>query len=375
MKLGIITHAVHNISDGKTYAYEPYVREMNLWAEFVDEIIIVAPVVNKNITSLEAPYLHKKLSVIKILNFNSITIKNKLRSFFVIPIICWEIFKLMKKVNHIHLRCPGNVGLLGCFVQVLFPKKTKTVKYAGNWDPKSRQPLSYRIQKWIVSNTFLTKNCKVLVYGEWENQSKNILPFFTASYKSSEIIEMPKKNLLPIIKFIFVGTFSEGKQPLLSVKTIENLLSKKLEVQLDMYGNGVKFNEIKKYIIENKLEKNVFLHGSKTKEVVKKAFQAAHFLIFISKSEGWPKVVAEAMFWRCLPISSNVSCVDFMLNKGKRGTTVKPDILIDDLVVIICQYIENEDLYQEKVFLAQQWSQKYTLEKFSLEIKKLLLDV
>ena len=69
---------------------------------------------------------------------------------------------------------------------------------------------------------------------------------------------------------------------------------------------------------------------------MKKAFIEAHFLIFISKSEGWPKVVAEAMFWKCLPISTDVSCVAYMLDYGKRGTIVSPNVLIDDLVMNYC---------------------------------------
>ena len=44
--------------------------------------------------------------------------------------------------------------------------------------------------------------------------------------------------------------------------------------------------------------------GIRVKENIKKAYKRAHFLVFISKSEGWPKVVAEAMFWKCLPIST-----------------------------------------------------------------------
>ena len=36
-------------------------------------------------------------------------------------------------------------------------------------------------------------------------------------------------------------------------------------------------------------------------------------------SEGWPKVIAEGMFWGCLPIATRVSCVPNMLNNGKRG--------------------------------------------------------
>lgn len=374
MKFAIITHAVHKKVNNTLFAYEPYVREMNLWSKYVEKVKIISPISFENISTIEEKYQHKEVSFLKIPSFNIVTFSNMVKSIFVIPVILFRILKVMIWADHIHLRCPGNIGLLGCFVQILFPSKPKTVKYAGNWDPRSIQPFSYRLQKKIISNTFLTRNCKVLVYGEWKNQSKNIVPFFTASYYNNELEEIPKKNLNSLIKFIFVGTFSEGKQPLLSVKTIALLKSKKHNVQLDMYGNGVEFNKVKKYIRDNNLSDFVILHGNQPKEKIKKAYQKAHFLLFISKSEGWPKVVAEAMFWRCLPISSDVSCVRSMLDIGKRGVVLNANATISEIYEIVGHFMKNPEDYQKKALKAQEWSQTYTLDKFELQIKKLLND-
>lgn len=374
MKFLIITHVLHKIKNNKAYAYEPYVREMNLWLKNVSETRIIAPVVRNKVSPIEIPYNVNNIKIIKIPSFNVLDYSNQIKTLFKTPFILYKIFLACFWADHIHLRCPGNIGLLGCFVQILFPLKPKTVKYAGNWDPKSKQPLSYRLQKWIISNTFLTRNCKVLVYGEWENQSKNIVPFFTASYTNDEIVKIENKNLSATINFIFVGSFTASKQPLLSVKVIEKLLAKKINVQLDMYGDGVEFSEVKKYVEQNNLQKSVVLHGNKTKEVVKKAYQKAHFLIFISKSEGWPKVVAEAMFWSCLPISSSVSCVANMLGNGSRGTIVASETNENSIVKIIEDYLKDTKEYEKQVLNAKKWSQEYTLEKFSIEIKKILLN-
>ena len=374
MKFTIITHTLHKSKNDKLFAYEPYVREMNLWLQNVSETRIVAPISEGKIRAIEASYNANNIHIKKIPSFNVLSLKTKILSILKIPLILIEIIKACFWADHIHLRCPGNVGLLGCFVQILFPSKPKTVKYAGNWDPKSKQPFSYRMQKWIVSNTFLTKNCKVLVYGEWENQTKNIVPFFTASYVNNEITEIKEKDFSSKINFIFVGAFTKGKQPLLSVKVIEKLIAKKINVQLDMYGNGSEFTTVDEYLRINKLSNNVFLHGNQSKEVVKKAYKKAHFLIFISKSEGWPKVVAEAMFWSCLPISSKVSCVKSMLGNGTRGNIVNSNVKENEIVTIVENYIKNNNLYQQQVLDAKNWSQQYTLEKFSSEIKKLLLN-
>ncbi|MCI2228398.1 glycosyltransferase family 4 protein [Polaribacter sp. MSW13] len=372
MKFGIITHAVHKVKDGQIYGYEPYVREMNLWTKYVDEIIILAPITKKEISSIEIAYQHPNIKVVEILNFDITSFKNLLKSILIIPQICSLIYRVMKEVNHIHLRCPGNVGLLGCLVQIAFPSKQKTAKYAGNWDPKSKQPLSYKFQKWLLSNTFLTKNMKVLVYGDWPNQTKNIIPFFTASYHQDEMIAIPPKNVNQQIQLIFVGGLTVGKQPLISVKATHQLLKKGYEVVLHIYGDGVQRTELEAYVKVHQLESKVVLHGNVEKDVVKRAFQASHFLIFISKSEGWPKVVAEAMFWECLPITSKVSCVPYMLGDNTRGRVV--DSNVDEVVSAIEAYLQTPNRYLEHAANAKQWSRQFTLGKFEQEIKKLLLN-
>lgn len=370
MKFLIITHTPHKILGNQIFAYEPYVREMNLWLENVTVTKVISPILKRSPRSIDTFYKSKKVNHINIPGINFIGIKNKIVSIFNLPFIFYKIFINCFWADHIHLRCPGNIGLMGCLVQLFFPNKIKTVKYAGNWDPKSKQPLSYRIQKWIVSNTFLTHNCKVLVYGKWEKQSKNIFPFFTATYKESDIITFPIKNLNDRIKIIFVGAFTKSKQPMLSIKATQELSRLGYNVELNMYGDGSEFETIKKYIENNNLGKLIFLHGNQEKEIIKKAFQEAHFLIFVSKSEGWPKVVAEAMFWGCVPISSIVSCIPYMLDYGKRGVLVNP--VVDEIIVSLEEYIFDENKYKIISNLAMDWSQKYTLDLFSKEIKTLI---
>ena len=372
MNFLVITHAIHKYKNDKIFAYEPYVREMNIWFKNLDKITILCPVKKNEVEKIDSSYNYKKINFKNLKDFDITTSKNLFKSLLVIPKNILVVFKAMRKADHIHLRCPGNMAFLGCMVQILFPFKKKTVKYAGNWDPNSKQPLTYRIQKWIISNTFLTRNCKVLVYGEWANQSKNIVPFFTASYNKSEIEPIENKSLTGIIKFIFVGAFTKGKQPFLCVRIIENLISKGYNVQLDMFGNGEEFLKIQEYIHLNSLSENIILHGNQPKNVVKKAFIKSHFLLFISKSEGWPKVVAEAMFWKCLPIASNVSCVNYMLDSGNRGIVVDANINEKILLENIISILNDNTAYQKKVMQAQEWSQNYTLDKFEVEIKKLI---
>ena len=370
VKFLIITHVQHISKDHLFFGYAPYVNEMNLWTKYCDEVIIVAPLSKEKLNPIYAAYVAKKLIFVKIPSFSLVNFKEIIFSFFAIPIILWKLVVAMRKADHIHLRCPGNIGLLASIVQIFFPKKIKTAKYAGNWDPKSKQPWSYRMQKWLLSSTFLTKNMQVLVYGEWENQSKNIKPFFTATYKNSDITETEVKDLNGIIRFLFVGTLSPGKQPLYALELVYNLHKKGYSVHLDFYGEGNQRNSVESYITKNQLQEVVHLKGNQAKEDVEKAYKESHFLILPSKSEGWPKVVAEAMFWNCLPIVTKVSCVPYMLENGNRGILLNEDLDTD--VQQVVAVIEKPLLYKEITRQATEWSRQFTTDKFEREIKKLL---
>lgn len=368
MKFLIIGHAAHKIQLNKVYSYAPYVREMNLWLKNVDSVDIVAPFSTEKISKIDLPYNHNQLGLIKIPSLAFTSFKSAFLSMFKIPRILILIYKACKSADHIHLRSPGNIALLGCIVQILFPKKVKTAKYAGNWDSKSKQPISYRLQKFILSNTFLTRNINVLVYGEWKKQSKNIIPFFTATYSNSERENVDERDYLGTLKFMFVGSLVKGKRPLLAIKIVEAFHKKGRDVRLNIYGDGVLKDELKTYINKNGLAKIIILHGNQDKETIKQAYKKAHLLLLPSKSEGWPKAIAEAMFFGVIPIATKISCVPYMLGFGSRGILISPEVTMAENSIESKTETELKDLSKN----ALKWSQKYTLEVFENSIKQLL---
>jgi glycosyltransferase involved in cell wall biosynthesis len=343
---------------------------MEIWAKYSESITFCCPIWEDDRKLLvdKIPFLIQK--PIQLYEFDLKSLKNALKSVLKSFQNLWILYKAIKSAEHIHFRCPGNIGLLGAIVQIVFPNKKKTVKYAGNFDPKSNQPWSYKLQKRILSNTFLCKNCKVLVYGVWKNQTKNIKPFFTASYSEAEKEVVPNRDLKKEIKIVFVGTLSLGKRPLYAIQMVENLVKNGNSTQLTIFGEGKERQVLENYISNNNLEKHIFFKGNQPSQIVKKAYQESHFVILPSQSEGWPKVVAEAMFWGCIPISSKVSCVPFMLDYGKRGVLLDFDLLTDSDQIL--RLIDNEALYSEMSQKGTSWSRKYTLDYFEQEIKLLL---
>ena len=363
MKFLVITHTPH-WKDNGLWAYGPYVREMNLWFKHCDEVVVVAPKAKTEKSKIHTAYHRKDIQIKSIPSIALISFRESIKTLCKLPYITYAIYKEMRKADHIHLRCPGNIGLIGAVVQLLFPRKSKTVKYAGNWDPESIQPFSYRIQKRILSNTSISKNLKVLVYGEWPNQSKSILPFFTASYQEKDKITYVVKNELPF-RFMFVGSLVSGKRPEYAIDLVKKLKIAGEDVVLDVYGDGVLRDELDKNTLDC-----VTFHGNQEATIVQEAYKNSHFLILASKSEGWPKVVAEAMFYGAIPIVTPVSCVPWMLHQGKRGVLLS--LQVDEDAKNLINLLKNEKKLLTMSKSGHEWSHKYTLETFDEAIKQLL---
>jgi len=371
MKLIVISSSPIILKNDDYYAYSPYIKELEIWAKYSNEFAFTCPIWKDDkglLISKSNFYINTHFEVIE---FNVKSFKSTIKAIQYSFKNLYIIYKSMRWADHIHLRCPGNIGLFGCILQIFFPAKPKTAKYAGNWDPKAKQPYSYRFQKWILNNTFLTKNMQVLVYGEWENSTKNIKPFFTASYFEKDKIEIKPKSFSGKISFVFVGTLTIGKQPLYCIKLIEQLYKNGYDVQLLIYGEGKERTVLEKYISENKIKDIVKLLGNQNQESIKEAYKENHFVILPSLSEGWPKVVAEGMFWGCLPIATKVSCVPIMLQKEERGILL--DLNLNQDIKKIEAILKDNNLYQVKANKAMEWSRYYTIDAFENEIKQLLI--
>lgn len=372
MTFVIITHVPHILVNNQYFAYAPYVREMNIWSKKVEKLIIVAPLNLCKKSAIDIHYEHSNIEFIAIDSFDVLNLKGVINSIFKVPKISWTIFKSMKRADHIHLRCPGNIGLLGCCIQVLFPNKIKTAKYASNWDVHSKQPWSYRLQRWLLNNIFLTRNIQILVYGEWANSTKNVKSFFTATYYESEkqAVEIRNTDQTPI-QFIFVGTLTKGKNPYYGIEIVKALNKSGILAIIDLYGDGILLEEIQNYIIENSLQDFVSVKGNLNKESLIEVYKKSHFLVLQSGSfEGWPKVVAESMFWGCVPLAIPTSVVPQMLDNGSRGLLLTADLEVD--LKNITSIISDNSLYQQKANAAITWSRKYTLDLFEEEIGKLI---
>ncbi|MAZ25750.1 MAG: glycosyl transferase, partial [Cytophagaceae bacterium] len=101
MRFVIISHAPHIKNDSRLYAYSPYVKEMNMWLNHVDDVEIVAPKSNLKPTLIDESYEKNEIELTSIPEISLRSIYQILRAILLSPMIMYRIFIAMKKADHI----------------------------------------------------------------------------------------------------------------------------------------------------------------------------------------------------------------------------------------------------------------------------------
>jgi glycosyltransferase involved in cell wall biosynthesis len=134
-----------------------------------------------------------------------------------------------------------------------------------------------------------------------------------------------------------------------------------------MFGDGPLMKDVVTYVEEQGLKERIKIYGNKDKAAVKQCLKDAHFTILPSKSEGWPKAIAEGMFFGAIPISTKISCLPWMLDYGHRGILIDANAqeAVTRIVEVIEQGSEALNAMAERAML---WSQQYTIDRLEQEI-------
>jgi glycosyltransferase involved in cell wall biosynthesis len=372
MHLAIFSHVKHLWYQDRCYGYGPFVREMNLWSNYTQSTTVLATTYEPSKVApdgMDAAYTATRFKLLEVPGFHLLSPLAVLASIFKVPYIFIKCLILMAKADHIHIRCPGNVGLIACVAQIFFPSKPKSTKYAGNWDPNSQQPWSYRLQQAILRNRFLTRNMQVLVYGDWPNEPEHIRPFISATFYEADQVPFNERHYNNSLQLVFAASLVPGKRPLLTIQIVEALNQHGHQAVLDLFGDGPLMPELQDYVHTHGLQDQVVFHGNQDIRLIMDYYKQAHFNILPSKSEGWPKAVAEGMFFGCVPIATPVSCVAWMLGEGSRGILIEPEL--NTAVTTIIDYLKNKDL-TTIAKAAQDWSQQYTFDRLEADIARVL---
>lgn len=151
------------------------------------------------------------------------------------------------------------------------------------------------------------------------------------------------------LKIIFIGRLVDQKDPQTFFKALK-LINNKIKFRSIIVGRGVYFNQIKKYILNNKMSKKVKFLGWQNNPF--KFLRSSDLLVLTSKYEGLPNVLLEAVSLKKFIISSNCKTgPKEILDNGKGGELFKIGNSMQ-LSNKIITYSKNKKKYEKKINFA-----------------------
>ncbi|MGY5352981.1 glycosyltransferase [Wenyingzhuangia sp. IMCC45533] len=322
MKLCIISHTEHYSNDkGHLVSWGATVTEINYLTEVFDEIHHIAMFYGEKPPLSSLPYTSDKIKFVPIPVSGGHTFQAKLGIIKNIPSVLKTVRDTLNKVDCFQLRCPTGIGVYLIPYLNLFTNKPGWYKYAGNWN-QEKPPLGYLIQRTFLKN----QNRPVTINGHWENQPKQCYTFENPTLINKEIKEgldcIQSKNYNGKLNFCFVGRLEIPKGVENIIKAVNEIQDISRIGQIHFVGDGKESAYFKKIASKNKVD--IIFHGGLSRDKVFDIYKKCHvFLLPSTASEGFPKVIAEALCFGCIPIVSNVSAIGQYIKNDKNGLVIK----------------------------------------------------
>lgn len=315
-KLVIISHTEHYKSaNEQILGWGPTIKEVNYLGNYWEELIHIACLHDIEAPKSSLPYLKDNIHFVAIPTFGGKRILDKIQIIFKIPKIIYRIVVNIKDATEVQLRLPTSMGLflLPLFSFFLPRKYTFWIKYAGNWEQENG-PLSYRIQKWWLKKNLA--KCNVTINGFWPNQPSHCISFenpclFENDIRQAAIIRENKVFQSPFT-FVFIGRLDEAKGIVRIIDALRHIPTNNIRT-VHFIGDSLNALDYRKRC--EFLGNKVIFHGFLSSEKIHSILKQSDFLLLPSKSEGFPKVVAEAACYGVIPIVSDVGSITHYINE------------------------------------------------------------
>lgn len=329
MTLGIISDAHHYMDqDGRLLALSPVVKQFEQWASLFEKVVVCAPLRDGAAPSTHEPYSCSNLRLLPIQAAGGDTLSAKLH--LAGRLMSWwrAIQTLLQSVDAVHIRCPNNVSILGLVALKSWSCRRQAV-YTGEWRGHSREPLTYRWQRWVLANFF---DGPVAVYGRWPSQPPHVLASFSPSLSKADWdcegphVEERLARARPLgqsrpARLLSVGTLDRNKNQNAAIRAVRRLRDQDLAVELRLVGDGPEAGMLRRLIDELDLQRSISLCGRLTPAAVREQYRWADFVVQPSRSEGFSKVLVEAMCHGAIPLASDLPLNVQLLDERVCGCT------------------------------------------------------
>lgn len=373
MKLAIISHTSHYIKDGETVGWGPTIREINHLADLFEEVYHIAPLYEKKAPASSLKYTNPKIKFIPLKPYGGEGMKDKISILTTAPHNIKQIKRIVRKLGKtdwIQFRSPTAMGLYVLPFLSINRRPKLWIKYAGNWKMEN-PPLSYSFQKWWLENNI--QRSKVTINGYWKGQKEHIINFRNPCLETEELIRAnesgTEKKFEGKLTICFSGALTENKGAGLLLGALQSLKRKNEIEEIIFAGDGAKKNDYMN--LAKGIDLNITFKGFISRYELEKIYAKSHLIILPSISEGFPKVIAEAAAYGCVPIVSDVSSISQYFN-SQNGFLLEK-ITSDEIEMRINEALNDRLNLKRKSLECIKISSLFTYENYIDSLKEQIL--
>lgn len=348
--------------------------EIDIWADLFRNVEIAAPVRNTPPPGDALAFSRPNISLLPQRETGGRSVFAKAHQVMMLPLLLSGLARAMQGADAVHVRCPGNLGLLGVVVAPLF-SPYRVTKYAGQWSGYPGEPWTVRAQRALLRSRWW--GAPVTVYGECPDQPRHVVPFFTSVMTREQLhgakqAAACRESPVGEIRVLYVGRLTRGKNVHVLLEALQRSRRAGCNISCTIVGDGPEREALEAQALGDHLAGCVAFLGALPFEEVLQIYPRADVLVLVSETEGWPKALVEAMAFGLVCIGSDRGLVPQVL-ADNRGIIVRPgdagalsaaliDIASDP---VSCSVMRNR---------ATEWAAHYSLEGLRDALHQLLTE-
>ncbi len=348
---------------------------MRAIAGLFNETVLVLPGRNSPEKSGEIPLSGHELRVVPLSLLYGHDMERKLRFPFWLLRNMPSLIREAVRCDAIHAPIPGDIGTVGMLLALIL-QKPLFVRHCGNW--LAPRTVAERFWIWSMERFAGGRNIMLATGGQPQSPSAsnpNIRWIFSTSLTEDELRRIGSVRSLPeclSVKLIIVCRQEPDKGTDLVLRSLIPLKKMGRDFHLDVVGDGTALLALKKMALELSLAQQVTFHGKVTHEEVLELLQQAHLFCYPTRaSEGFPKVILEALASGLPVVTTRVSVLPELIGSGCGVLIENPNPgAVADAVDGIVSDPEN---YQRMSLQAVDTARSYSLEQWQACIGEALV--
>ena len=367
MKLAVISHKTCWLCASSQTGYATdggFPFQMRVLSQLFDETRLIVPCDSQNKAEGEIHLTGNNLSIVPLSVPKGSDLKRKMQFPFWLAKNFPTIFREVLRADAVHAPIPGDVGTIGMLLAYAL-RKPLFVRHCGNWTIQTTA--AERFWKWFMEKTTGGRNVMLATGGNDEppsKRNKNVSWIFSTSLTNEELslyATERKQKPRDHVRLIISCRQETEKGTGVVIESLPLILKEFPNAMLDVVGDGASLIEFKRLSERLGQSSRITFHGKVNHEKVLSLLKQADVFCYPTwASEGFPKAVLEALACGLPVVTTRVSVLPQLIEKGC-------GVLIDEATPIALVSGVREVLASDDGYVAMSAKAVETAKQFSLE--------